>query len=617
VTGYTLAEAIGQNPSLLKSGLVDQALYEAMWRTVLSGQVWRGEFHNRKKDGELFWANAVVAPIRDDQGTITNYIAITEDTTERKKAEDALRANEARFRSVFENTPIGLSEQDLSGVKARFDGFREQGITELRAHLEAHPRDLWELAAQVRILQANGTCLGLFGAPTQAGFAEAYPRIFGEGCLPVFLDEMAGLYGGSLVLESGIRRCRLEGKDLDLQVTLSVVPGHEGDLARVLMAFVDQTEKVASEEENLRLDRELSHLQRLESLGRLSSGVAHDMNNVLMVIMAVGDRLKLREDADASLVQSAEYLLQTAARGRDLVKGLRDFSRKELETTRLLDLNDLVATEAELLRHTTLSRIRIDLDLAEGLPSMLGDANGIANAIMNLAVNAFDAMPLGGRIGLSTRDLGDGFIELAVTDDGEGMPPEVQARALEPFYTTKPAGKGTGLGLSQVFGTMKAHGGAMSLTSVPGEGTRVALTFPVPRETRPGAPADAGLPRVPRRNLEIMLVDDEALVLRTCTLLLQDLGHGVQPAGSGLECLRLLKAGNPFDLVVLDVNMPGMDGIETMSRIRLLRPDLPVLFCSGHFDDRIPAILARFPEVRMLEKPFDVAAFDQVLVDWF
>jgi CheY-like chemotaxis protein/two-component sensor histidine kinase len=363
------------------------------------------------------------------------------------------------------------------------------------------------------------------------------------------------------------------------------------------------------------LERQLNHLQRLESLGRLASGVSHDMNNVLGTIMAIGSLLQAKYGQDPAIVKDAELLQHAAVRGRDLVQGLRDFSRKELQSARRLDLNDILRHEADLLERTSLKRFSIVLDLAPNLPLVFGEASGIQNALMNLCVNAMDAMPDKGTLTLSSRDLGQGFVELTVADDGQGMSPEVLARALEPFFTTKPIGKGTGLGLSQVYGTVKAHGGSLDIKSKPGEGTKVAMVFPSVQVQVDGTSPEHHALGHPGHVLKVLLVDDEEMIRGTVLSLLDVLGHHAQAASSGIEALRRLDAGMEVDLVILDINMPGIDGIETLVRLRIAHPEIKVLLATGYADDRIPSVLRRFPDIRILKKPFMISELNRVLSD--
>jgi PAS domain S-box-containing protein len=568
------------------------------------------------KDGHRVLIEMTGFPILGPKGELLGYRGADRDVTDREEAQAALRESETRFRELFEHSPVALWEEDLSAVAARFSELRAAGVTDLAAFLNEHPAEALDLAGRVRILNVNEASLKLFGATSAGELTRALSGYLTEKALAVFRENMSALFQGKTKIEVETDHRDVHGKTIELQLRMSVTPDHAHDLARVLVSFTDLTARKVAEAERRELEREVNHLQRLESLGRLASGVSHDMNNVLGAIMAIGSLLKAKHKDDPALSKDAEALLNAAIRGRDLVKGLRDFSRKELQSARQIDLNDIVRHEAELLERTSLKRVAIVLDLARSLPAVFGEAGSIQNALMNLCLNAMDAMPEKGTLKLSSRDLGQGFVELGVEDDGEGMSPEVQARAMEPFFTTKPTGKGTGLGLSQVYGTVKSHGGSLDIKSEPGAGTRVSMVFPSAQNLAERLGTQTRALGAPARVLKILLVDDEEMIRGAVLSLLDVLGHEAQAASSGLEALRRLDAEMEVDLVILDINMPGMDGVETLSRLRIARPDLKVLFATGFADDRIPSILKRFPEVRILKKPFSITELDRALSDW-
>ena len=452
--GYTPEELVGKVhfydlfPEAEREALVDEVFKTFARREAIQ------DFPNTvlHKDGREVLLETTGLPFLGPAGEFLGYRGVDRDVTERRQAEHFLRESEERFRSLFDHTPVAVLEEDFSLVAQRLEELRQQGVTDLRAHLVAHPAVLRELFSRVRVLEVNTAGLRLLGTSSQMELARKRADYFTEDSLAVIREELAQLFEGRTEVELELPIVDLTGRALELQRRLSVVPGHERDLSRVLVSLVDRTEEVRAEAERGRMEKELNHLQRLESLGRLASGVSHDMNNVLGAIMAVASLLKARHPDTPAIVRDAEALLQAAIRGRDLVKGLRDFSRKDLDSAVRLDLNELVRREADLLERTTLKKMAIDLDLEEGLPDFFGEASALANALMNLCMNACDAMPGGGRITLSTRFQKPGALVLTVQDDGEGMPPEVLARAMEPFFTTKPTGKGTGLGLSPLFG---------------------------------------------------------------------------------------------------------------------------------------------------------------------
>jgi signal transduction histidine kinase len=412
------------------------------------------------------------------------------------------------------------------------------------------------------------------------------------------------LFSGSVGEEKAVELLKLGVRDYVLKDR----PG------RLPTALRNALEESRTRRERRDMAQELDHLQRLESIGRLAGGISHDMNNVLGAIMALAELMAAQPGDPPEVSRGAQAILDAAGRGRDLVKGLTDFARKDIQNAVPVDLNALVGREADLLERTTFRKVAIVRQLQPGLPAVLGEPSALANVLMNLGVNACDAMPDGGILALSTRTLADGRVELAVADDGEGMAPEVAARALEPFFTTKPPGKGTGLGLSVVYGTVKAHGGTLELRTAPGAGTRVAMAFPPFAQAEPAVP-DPGpeAAAVPAPSLRLLLVDDDELIRQSVPALMEALGHQVDAAPGGLEALALLEAGLEVDLVVLDLNMPGLPGPDTLDRIRALRPDLPVLVATGQRDPATMARILGVPRVDVLDKPFLLAELRKAL----
>ncbi len=382
----------------------------------------------------------------------------------------------------------------------------------------------------------------------------------------------------------------LEGRPVSLAV------GHDiSDLKR-------------AEEERRLLEAQLHQAMKLESLGSLAGGVAHNMNNVLGAILGLASSLRTQAVPASPTTKSLDTIVSACLRGRGVVKGLLYFAHKDLQEERVIQLNDLVREMALLLGQTMLNRVQLQLDLDENLGEFHGDAGAVSHALMNLCVNAMDAMPAGGTIWIQTRCNAEGGVVLAVRDSGEGMPPEVLAKAMEPFFTTKPEGKGTGLGLPMIYGTMKAHDGRFELKSQPGLGTEATLTFPAARVVRatPAPDLAAGPTACGAPSLSILLVDDDDLIRESVTEVLQFLGHRPFSAPGGQEALRLLEDGLPVDLVILDMNMPVMNGAETLPRILAQRPDLPVLMATGYSEEDIVPLLVGRPNVQSLRKPFSI-----------
>jgi len=348
------------------------------------------------------------------------------------------------------------------------------------------------------------------------------------------------------------------------------------------------------------LEEQLLQAQKMEAVGTLAGGVAHDMNNVLGVIMGFASVLQQASGDGGKPQQSkcVEGILAAARRGRDLTSNLLGFARKGSFRKERFSLNKAAREVQSLLRRTAPKSIGLELDLDEALVEVDADAGQLSQALMNLCLNGLEAMPSGGTLAIRTRTRkmsvrdSDSWInitpgpyaELVVQDEGTGMDRRSLRHAFEPFFTTKPKGQGTGLGLSMVYGTVMNHGGDIRVDSRPGQGTRVTILLPKacgnratpePRER----PSDPSL-RIPAR---VLLVDDERLMLQAGKVLLESLEHRVQVASSGEEALgRVQQTPQAYDVVILDMAMPRMDGAETFEALRAVRPDLPVLLCSGY-----------------------------------
>ena len=388
-----------------------------------------------------------------------------------------------------------------------------------------------------------------------------------------------------------------------------------GERTMLFTIVHDITERKRAEEATAVLQGQLNHLQRMESIGRLAGGISHDMNNVLAAVMSVAELLRIKGGENIKLY---DLILEATKRGRNLLKGLMAFARKEVEDVEFFDLNELVKKEAELLASTMLQRIKLELALAPDIPKMAGAHTALSTALMNLCVNAMDAMPDGGTLTLRTMRLDDENLLLVVQDTGLGMPPEVIARAMEPFYTTKPVGKGTGLGLSMVFGTVQAHGGHVEIRSQVGQGTEVRITLPVTHGERRKLAREA--PRAvaeEARKVRVMVVDDDALVREAASGMLEAQGHRVITAGGGYEALGLLEDGFECEVVVLDLNMPNLDGLATLKRLRRLKPELPVLMATGYIDGPTRTRIEALGQVCILSKPYSIDEFRRALAQVF
>jgi len=368
----------------------------------------------------------------------------------------------------------------------------------------------------------------------------------------------------------------------------------------------------------------LRQSQKMEALGQLTGGIAHDFNNLLQIVQGAFEVIRRKPDDTAKVVVWSENGIAAAERGASLTRQLLAFSRSQKLELRPFVVADLIADMRELLERTLGADISLAIQLHEDRATVMSDRTQLELAVLNLAINARDAMPEGGRLTLSTRirsiEPGDPvleageFVELSVADSGQGMAPEVVERAFDPFFTTKGIGKGTGLGLSQVYGVARQAGGTAQIESAPGRGTVVTLLLRRSSQpARAAAPAKAEPAPVlaPAAGGTVLVVDDEGPVRALAGEILQLLGYRVLLAESGPAALEILQETKP-DLMLFDYAMPGMNGAELAKQARARWPDVPIVFASGHADTaQVEAALGG--EAEILRKPFNMETLAQTI----
>jgi signal transduction histidine kinase/CheY-like chemotaxis protein len=370
-------------------------------------------------------------------------------------------------------------------------------------------------------------------------------------------------------------------------------------------------------EERGKAEEQLRQAQKMQALGQLTGGIAHDFNNLLTVIQGSADILRRPGLEEAKRIRFANAIVQTATRAAALTSQLLAFARRQPLQPEVMDLNERVVVMTELLDRALGERVAIRTDLEPGLCPVEADPAQLESAILNIAVNARDAMPDGGTLTIATRAaaLADGrrAVAVSVADTGAGIPPEILQHVFEPFFTTKSVGRGTGLGLSQVYGFAAQSGGDARVESELGRGTTVTLILPCSdkEETEAANEASGGLG--PRRTGNILVVDDNEEVGLLAEALMIELGHRVVRAKSGIEALRLA-AQSRFDAVVTDVVMPGMSGLDLAERLKSVLPGVPVVLTTGFSDEIARSGTGGLP---VLFKPYRLdtlaAALDEVL----
>lgn len=382
----------------------------------------------------------------------------------------------------------------------------------------------------------------------------------------------------------------------------------------------DLTERKKAEDSLQSAREALYQSQKMESLGQLTGGVAHDFNNLLNAIIGSLELLRKPQTAERQTVL-IDNALAGAERGIVLTQRMLSFARKQELRTTPVDIYKLVGGMDELLRRTLGPSVSIEAYFPTGLMSAYADAHQLELAVLNLAVNARDAMPNGGKITITAKNTpaaeiptaleSSSYVQLIIADEGSGMDPETLARAQEPFFTTKGVGKGTGLGLSMVSGMAEQLGGRLELKSELGKGTTAIVWLPaaesvLPRETAPSARAPV---TGDGKRLKILAIDDDALILLNTAALLEDLGHSVETANSGSEAIKRLEAGEIFDLLITDHAMPQMTGSQLIEELAERRENVPVILASGYAE--LPPQVGK--EVIRLSKPFWQADLQQAV----
>jgi PAS domain S-box-containing protein len=558
IKGYKATEILGRSFASFyeaaerERGVPQRALETAAREGKFETEGWRV-----RKDGSRFWAFVIIEAIRDDAGRLVGFAKITRDLTERKRAEEELRRSGELFRRLVEGvTDYAIYMLDPDGIVSNWNA----GAQRIKGY---GPSEI------------VGQHFSIFYTDED--------RARGEPSRSLAIAERDGRF------EAEAWRQRKDGTRFWANVVIDAIREPSGRLLGFAKITRDITERREAQLALERTREALLHAQKIEAIGKLTGGVAHDFNNLLTVVLGSLDLLRryLPSD-DPRITRLLDNAVQGAQRGATLTQRMLAFARRQELDLRPVDLIELMRGMRDLLQRSLGPQIAIETRFPAALDSVMADPQQLETALLNLAVNARDAMPAGGILAIDAGnetmpDDGARYVRLALRDTGEGMDAETAARATEPFFTTKGTGKGTGLGLSMVHGMVEQLGGRFVLRSRPGEGTTVELWLPV--AAQPAAAAKPGAPTVPfsqRRPLTVLAVDDDALVLANTRAMLEDLGHSVMVATSGEQALQQLEQTPRVDLVLTDHAMPKMTGTELARRIARLRPGLPIILATGY-----------------------------------
>ena len=529
------------------------------------------DYRLRHTSGDYRWIIDTGTPRYDTQGVFLGYIGHCLDISEQRRTLDALRVSEEKYRALVETSQELIWRCDSEG---RF----------------TYLNPAWEMTHGYRVADMLGRRFSDF----QSAAAAAQDA-----------REYAARMDGGAFRNYETTHLTRDGQEVALVFNAVPTLDPEGTPTGMQGTATDITHRKRAEEQARQREAQDAQSQKLESLGVLAGGVAHDMNNVLTAILGLASAT-LQSQPKGSLAHLAlDAISKAAVRGGKMVKALLNFARTSPIETQDVDMNELLREEVRLLIHSTLAKVQLELDLAADLRPIQGDAAALTHAVMNLCINAVEAMPENGNLTLRTRNVDNQWIEVCVEDSGCGMAKETLTKALDPFFTTK--GGGNGLGLSLVHSSVKAHRGQLELFSEPGEGTRVRMRFPACEPAlRVAKPGPAALDARPGKALHVLVVDDDDMAQLALETILTTLEHAHTSVPCGEEALALLQTGFAPDLVILDMNMPGLGGTGTLPRLRALHPDLPVLLVTGRADQAAINLAAAHPHVTLLAKPFSL-----------
>jgi PAS domain S-box-containing protein len=581
--GYVAPEILGRHfsqfytPEDRATNLPARALSTALNEGKYEAEGWR-----MRKDGTRFWASVVIDPIYDEHGTLLGYGKITRDITEKRQAEQALRASEERFRLLV------------------------QGVTDYAIYM---------LSPQGEVTNWNVGAERIKGYSYNEIVGQHFSRFYTEEDRAAGLPERAlGNAAREGRYEAEGWRVRKDGTRFWAHVVIDAIRDDMGSLIGFAKITRDLTEKKKADAALAEANAALFQAQKMESIGQLTGGIAHDFNNLLSVLASGLEVLSLKGVGNSDS-KTFDSMRRAIDRGATLTQQLLAFARQQPLQPETRSVNRLISGFESVLRRAVNASIDFQVKLGPQVHSTVIDSARFESAILNLVVNARDAMPEGGHLEIETanvdlaerevRGLAPGpYVRVTVTDTGTGMSPETASRAFEPFYTTKEVGKGTGLGLSQVYGFIKQSGGEVVIGTSPGEGTAISIFLPA-------APGQDGGGQQDTTEL-VLIVEDEPDLMDVASALFISMGYEVVTASDSREAMSLLSTRN-VDILFTDVIMPGMNGVELATYTHANYPEVKTILASGY---PLPALKledARLDDFVFVAKPYRLSDLARAL----
>jgi two-component system cell cycle sensor histidine kinase/response regulator CckA len=593
ITGYTRDELLGINNREYTTQETAKKMYNTFNQVYRTGKPLRVmDYEIIVKDGRRMIIEMSTSLTRDPSGTPIGFRGIIRDITERKRSEEEVKKRQTYFESVLYSAPDAIVTLDASH----------------------------------RVLEWNIGAEQIFGYTRDEAVGKNLDDLVsGSDVINESKELTAQVLSGDKVLPKETVRYRKDGTPVNVIVAGSPII-IEGKLQGVVAVYTDITERKKAEEEKITLEAQLLQAQKMEAIGTLAGGIAHNFNNLLMSIQGNTSLMLLDTPHDHPHYERLTTIEQSVQSGSKLTSQLLGYARGGRYEVKPININQIIRETSSTFAMTR-KDITLHHDLADTLAGVKADAGQIEQVILNIYVNAAEAMPMGGDLFIATHNITHTqitkkpytikpgtYILLTIRDTGIGMDKETQEKVFDPFFTTKGLARGTGLGLASVYGIIKAHGGYIDVESKKGVGTTFSIYLPasgepIPDETQPAKPTEPG-------NETILLVDDEEIILDVGAALLTSLGYRVLTAQGGDEAITILRSSlpsSPPDLVILDMIMPGMGGGETYDKMKELHPPIKVLLSSGYsIDGQAKEILKRGCN-GFIQKPFTLGELSKAI----